>query len=250
MVPKTWKELIEEVIDGLPHDFSLTDVLAYEKHLGKSYPQNRNIDAKIRQTLQILRDQGALVFLGKGKYRRLDITPEISLSFDPTLGFGYTSKSQMARVMMETWVELNLYCLRCRSDKLRKLPDNTPLADFVCPKCDCEYQVKSKNGRFLDIVAGAEYRKVIAAVRSGRLPDHFFAEYDTRCSMLVWVRAIPGSLIAEERVVARKPLSPISKRKGWVGCTINIAELSSVSIVSPQAQNRDIARSHWSSLSS
>src|SRR5579863_8812157 len=117
---KTWRDLIDDVIQGLPRDFSLDDVRRYESRLSAEYPQNRNIDAKIRQTLQILRDQGVLRFLGHGKYRRLNATPVISLQFDPSLASGYSSKSQIARIMMETWAEMNLYCLSCASDRLKR----------------------------------------------------------------------------------------------------------------------------------
>lgn len=244
----TWKDLIQDVIAKLSREFALVDVLAFQDRLTKEYPQNRNIDAKIRQTLQILRDQGTLQFLGAGKYRRLDVPPKISLHFDPALAASYTSKSQMARVMMETWAELNLYCLCCPSDRLGRLPANTPLADFNCPRCSREYQLKSKNGRFDGRVEGAEYKRVLNAIRSGVLPEYFLAEYDTRWSMLVWVRAIPGRKIDEARVAARRPLKRTAKRAGWVGCNINITGLPHVDIIVPMAEERARVRSEWRAL--
>jgi type II restriction enzyme len=36
----------------------------------KKYPNNNNIQAKIRQQLQILRDKGYLKFTGRGKYEK------------------------------------------------------------------------------------------------------------------------------------------------------------------------------------
>ena len=247
---KTWRDLIDDVIQGLPRDFGLDDVRRYESRLAAEYPQNRNIDAKIRQTLQILRDQGVLEFLGGGKYRRLTtVAPVISLQFDPTLAFGYTSKSQMARIMMETWAEMNLYCLSCSSDRLKRLPANTPLSDFSCPSCEREYQLKAKDGRFAGIVPGAEYKKMVAAARSGSVPEYFLAEYDTRWSMLVWVRALPGSRIQAERIIARKPLSDTARRKGWVGCNIDVAGIPTVDIVAPKAEERKLARSLWKAIS-
>lgn len=143
---KTWKDLIHGIIDELPTIFTLSSVLAYKDLLMKEYPLNRFIDAKIRQTLQLLRDQGVIEFLGGGKYRRLDQAPSISLLVDVGLKTGFSSKSQMARVMIETWAELNLYCLNCTCDRLRRLPVNAPLADFDCPSCNREYQLKAKDG--------------------------------------------------------------------------------------------------------
>lgn len=42
--------------------FSLTDVYAFSSHLAQLHPQNHNVNAKIRQQLQLLRDKGLLSF--------------------------------------------------------------------------------------------------------------------------------------------------------------------------------------------
>ena len=49
--------------------FSLEDVYVYEDRLQALYPGNNNIRPKIRQQLQVLRDQGYLAFEGRGRYR-------------------------------------------------------------------------------------------------------------------------------------------------------------------------------------
>lgn len=49
--------------------FSLDDVYAYEYRLSRLYPGNRNIRPKIRQQLQVLRDNRYLEFVGRGRYR-------------------------------------------------------------------------------------------------------------------------------------------------------------------------------------
>ena len=49
--------------------FSLEDVYAYEEHLKKLHPENNNIQPKIRQQLQFLRDEGYLSFLERGRYK-------------------------------------------------------------------------------------------------------------------------------------------------------------------------------------
>jgi len=50
-------------------DFTLDDVYAQEARLHALYPGNRNVRPKIRQQLQVLRDQGYIEFLGNGQYR-------------------------------------------------------------------------------------------------------------------------------------------------------------------------------------
>jgi type II restriction enzyme len=53
-----------------PTGFSLSDVYAFEARLAGLYPNNANVRPKIRQQLQVLRDNGYIEFLGGGRYRR------------------------------------------------------------------------------------------------------------------------------------------------------------------------------------
>lgn len=51
-------------------DFSLDDVYAFTGYLKAKHPANNNIQAKIRQQLQYLRDKNVIEFLGRGQYRK------------------------------------------------------------------------------------------------------------------------------------------------------------------------------------
>jgi type II restriction enzyme len=50
-------------------EFQLDDVYAFEGALNQLYPNNRHVRQKIRQQLQVLRDQGYLDFVSRGYYR-------------------------------------------------------------------------------------------------------------------------------------------------------------------------------------
>ena len=50
-------------------DFTLNDIYQFEKELKLKHPQNNNIQAKIRQQLQILRDKNYLSFTNRGNYK-------------------------------------------------------------------------------------------------------------------------------------------------------------------------------------
>lgn len=50
-------------------EFSLDDVYAFEGYLKAKHPSNNNIQAKIRQQLQFLRDKNVIEFMGRGHYR-------------------------------------------------------------------------------------------------------------------------------------------------------------------------------------
>ena len=51
------------------NEFQIEDVYAFENRLSQIYPDNRNVKPKIRQQLQVLRDQGYLDFVSRGYYR-------------------------------------------------------------------------------------------------------------------------------------------------------------------------------------
>lgn len=71
---RDWTAAVLDCIDELrlePGDrFELADVYQFEEELAELYPDNQHIRAKIRQQLQVLRDEGVIEFLGDGEYRR------------------------------------------------------------------------------------------------------------------------------------------------------------------------------------
>jgi type II restriction enzyme len=65
-----WLIEVMKCVDQLGRGaFTLDDVYAFEDRLAAIYPGNNNIRPKIRQQLQVLRDQGYLDFVGRGRYR-------------------------------------------------------------------------------------------------------------------------------------------------------------------------------------
>jgi len=65
-----WTLDVLNAVRGLgKSDFGLSDVYEFESFLGRLHPNNRHVRDKVRQQLQVLRDLGLLVFLGRGNYR-------------------------------------------------------------------------------------------------------------------------------------------------------------------------------------
>jgi hypothetical protein len=245
---KTWKELMHDVVSALPRDFALSDVLRQRERFEQHFPNNRFIDAKIRQSLQVLRDQGMLRFVSPGHYQRLDVAPAFSPLIDMSLRSRFVSAAQATRVALETWASFNLYCLNCERDELEQLPDNTPVADFECTICESRYQLKGKNGRLGKKIPGAAYQPTLDAIRAGNMPEYVLVEFDTRFATVVFVDAFPGRLITEDRIEARKPLSAKAQRAGWQGCNIVVDGLDCVRIVAPAGLERTSVRDKWRSL--
>ena len=55
-------------IDG--ETFTLRDIYKYEDFLQSRHDDNNNVEAKIRQQLQFLRDKGFIEFVGRVVYRK------------------------------------------------------------------------------------------------------------------------------------------------------------------------------------
>lgn len=67
-----WKQEIFKCAHSIPSPrFSLNDMQEFIPNLQKKYPDNKHIEAKIRQQLQDLRDLGLIEFLGNGEYKKL-----------------------------------------------------------------------------------------------------------------------------------------------------------------------------------
>jgi len=65
-----WLLAVVRCIESLHSmEFCLADLYAQEERFKRLHPENRNIKAKLRQQLQILRNQGCLQFIGPGRYR-------------------------------------------------------------------------------------------------------------------------------------------------------------------------------------
>jgi HKD family nuclease len=68
----SWKKDVFECLIKIPDDiFTLRQVYSFEKQLGFLHPHNNNIQEKIRQQLQYLRDIGLIEFIKPGVYKKL-----------------------------------------------------------------------------------------------------------------------------------------------------------------------------------
>ena len=67
---KTWLIATLRCLEQLPQTFTVADLYRFVPQPARTYPANHNIDAKLRQQLQTLRDQGKIPFLTRGHYRQ------------------------------------------------------------------------------------------------------------------------------------------------------------------------------------
>lgn len=65
------KDILNIVKKMKKNEFDITEMYSYKDELEELYPNNNNLESKIRQNLQHLRDKGYIEFISRGKYRRL-----------------------------------------------------------------------------------------------------------------------------------------------------------------------------------
>lgn len=149
----------------------------------------------------------------------------MDLNFNTKLAEGYSSNSQIARVLTENWVLNNSYCPSCGELPLNEFANNRPVADFYCNNCKEEFELKSKGGKISKVITDGAYSTMIERINSGNNPNFFFLTYSKDWSVNNFL-IIPKQFFTNEIIIKRPPLSETARRAGWVGCNINISSIS------------------------
>lgn len=136
--------------------------------------------------------------------------------------YEYKSKSQIARVKTERWVEENGYCLACQSDRLFPTKPNTQARDFECDKCGHAYELKSALRPFGNRVVDGAYSSMMRRIQSATVPSFLLLQYSATWNVTnLW--AIHHLLITASAIEERKALALTARRAGWIGCNINLS---------------------------
>lgn len=149
----------------------------------------------------------------------------MNISFDSRMLENYHSGTQIARVLTEEWVNQNMYCPRCGNPHIEHFNNNRPVADFYCPCCKSEYELKSKNGKLGTKITDGAYSTMIDRITSNNNPDFFFMSYSKTEYKVKDFLFIPKHFLVPEIIEKRKPLSNTARRAGWVGCNIIIEKI-------------------------
>ena len=137
----------------------------------------------------------------------------------------YKSNSQRARVATEMWGTQNLYCLNCDSDELSCSPPNTAAVDYICPKCDSSFQLKSQSRLFGTRINDAAYATMLQKIRADETPDLIALHYDVPNWRVENAFLVPRFAFSISAIEKRPPLASTARRAGWVGCNILLTEI-------------------------
>ncbi len=144
----------------------------------------------------------------------------MNLAFNTKLAKNYASGAQRIRVLTEAWVDNAIFCPNCGHADIDQYPNNRPVADFYCSNCKEEYELKSKQKSVGSKIVDGAYRTMIERLRSSENPNFFLLSYGLESLKVLNFLVIPKHFFVPEIIEKRKPLSPIARRAGWVGCNI------------------------------
>lgn len=149
----------------------------------------------------------------------------MELDFNRSLAADYHSNSQIARVLTESWVNENMFCPRCGHRHIRHFENNRPVADFFCPACRNEYELKSKDGHLGHKINDGAYETMIERITGNQNPDFFFMGYSKTEMKVRDFIFIPKHFFVPDIIEKRKPLAETARRAGWQGCNILIDKI-------------------------
>jgi len=149
----------------------------------------------------------------------------VKLGFEES-ATAYDSGSQQARVWTERWVATQMFCTNCGGPQLTQLPANSPVADFICPTCSEQYEVKSKKGAtFGKSVADGAYGTKIERLSSSTNPHLLLLNYSVEQRSVRNVFIVPKHFFVPEIIQKRPPLKETARRAGWIGSNILIGQV-------------------------
>lgn len=152
------------------------------------------------------------------------VTP-IDLEMDMCIADKYKSKAQKIRVISENWVSRYIFCPCCGEPKLIHFPNNRPVADFYCPACQEEFELKSKSGHISSTIADGAYETMISRIQATNNPHFFFMSYNKKELRVQDLLLVPKYFFVAEIIEKRKPLASTARRAGWVGCNISLKKI-------------------------
>lgn len=137
----------------------------------------------------------------------------------------FESASQNARIWTEGWMSRWAFCPACGNEKISQFENNRPAADFSCPRCSEQFELKSKKGRFGNKVVNGAYESLCKRLDSDDNPNFAFLNYDANARTVENLFVVPKQFVRPEIIEKRKPLSQTARRAGWVGCNIKINQI-------------------------
>lgn len=168
----------------------------------------------------------------------------MNMSFDLSIATEYHSKSQKARVLTENWVSKNLFCPKCGYAKMEHFKNNSPVADFYCPNCHEQYELKSKGGKLGKKINGSAYEAMMKRIASFDNPNFLFMSYSKEDFSVNNLVLVPKFFFVPDIIEKRRPLKNTARRAGWIGCNILLEQIPAQGIIPIVTNGRAVCKKH------
>lgn len=149
----------------------------------------------------------------------------LNLQMDGRIAERYSSNAQKIRIITETWVGGNVFCPYCGNQYIDHFGNNRPVADFFCPICEEEYELKSKGASITNKVNDGAYSTMMERISSVNNPNFFFMQYNKRNLNVENFVIVPKHFFSSDIIEKRNPLAETARRAGWVGCNILLNQI-------------------------
>ena len=177
--------------------------------------------------------------------------PPLNLGFEEAPAL-FESASQNARLWTEQWVRARLFCPSCGAANMSQFETNRPVADFHCPVCSEEFELKSQKGKFGRSVVDGAYGVMCARLASDNNPNLILMNYDLARLSVTNLFFVPKTFFVREIIQERKPLALTARRAGWIGCNIllgQIPDVGKIFLVRDSEQlPRDLVLEQWRAI--
>jgi len=99
------------------------------------------------------------------------------------------------------------------------------VADFYCPKCTEDYELKSKKENFGRKVVDGAYKTMIKRLKGSGNPNLFLLNYHLRSFLVFNFLVVPKHFFVPDIIEKRPPLSVHTRRADRIGCNILLEKI-------------------------
>ena len=137
----------------------------------------------------------------------------------------FKGPTQTTRVLSEGWVAAWMFCPACGAERLRQLPNNSPVGDFVCEACAEEFELKAKAGRLGSKILDGAYGSMMQRLSERNNPNLFAMSYDKSGRAVTDLIVVPRHFFTPEIIEKKNPTHPKGRSNPWIGCNILIGRV-------------------------
>ena len=146
----------------------------------------------------------------------------MKITFNTKIAQFYKSNSQKIRVLSENWVDNEIFCPNCGCN-VDSYENSRPVADFYCPNCKEDYELKSKKDSIGRKILDGAYKTMLERLQSANNPNFFFLNYNVKNYEVLNFAVIPKHFFVPEIIIKRN--QGIKNRPNYIMCSIDLTRI-------------------------